>query len=102
MCNIFASAKDHHRSRLVLGRAGGSFFKRLLAVLPAVVVGTAVVATELTGVVGTGLDVLPESQPMEKVADSVKARNDAGLLIVKFLGIAKRGQFRVRAKLATQ
>ena len=66
------------------------------------VVGTAVVATELTGVVGTGLDVLPESQPMEKVADSVKARNDAGLLIVKFLGIAKRGQFRVRAKLATQ
>jgi hypothetical protein len=99
MCNFFASAKDHHRSRLVLGRAGASFFGRLLAVLPPVAVGTAVVAT---GLVGTGLDVLPESQPMEKVADSVKARNDAGLLIVRFLGFAKRGQLRVRAKLATQ
>jgi hypothetical protein len=102
MCNIFASAKDHHRSRLVLGRAGASFFKRFLAVSPPVVVGTAVVATGLTAVVGTELDVLPESQPMEKAADSVKARNDAGLLIVRFLGIAKRGQLRVRTKLATQ
>jgi hypothetical protein len=69
---------------------------RLLGALPTFV--AAVVAAGLAGVVGSGLAVLPASQPMEKAADSTKAISDAGLLIVGILVDTKRGQLRVRDK----
>jgi hypothetical protein len=67
--------------------------------LPVLVVVAAVGAAAL-GLAGSLVPVLPESQPMVIAADSVRARNDASLLIVEASKV-ERGQLCVTTKLAT-